>query len=192
MQPLDEGSGLMSEKETHKKARGLRYIIYRRPPHPEFFQIYSSRRIEEKYYQAFIWVIGHSHVVTLRAGRHALVEVLTEKGSVVPRKGIVKKVSIHEPGLEKIQVSEGGVISYTSEFTFSQCTAATYRERHDAAFTGSFDQRLLHTFPEESKDDLRPFTLVDYKVSRGRLEVRSVNAYPQDLTLVTTESTFEI
>lgn len=182
----------MPEKETHKAAQGLRYIIYRRPIHPEFFDIRASRRIEEKYYQASLWVIGHSHVVTVRAGLHSLVEVVTEKGRDVPRRGVLKKVPIEDNGLDRLQVSEGGVISYTSRFTFSQHAASTYRQKHDGAFFDAFDERLLHTFPPEGKDQLRPFTLVDFRAERGRLHVQTVNAYPLDLTLITTDSTFEI
>ena len=139
-----------------------------------------------------IWIIGNSHVVTVRSGRHSIVEVVTEKGQEIPRRGVLKKVPIQERGLDRIQLSEGGVISYTSEFSYRQYSPTAYRESHDSAFVGSFDQRLMHTFPPEEKDGLRPFTLLDFRAERGRLHVQTVNAYPQDLTLVTTESVFEI
>ena len=182
----------MPEKETHKKAGGLRYILYRRPLHPEFFDIKASRRIEEKHYQATIWIIGHSHVVSVQTGRHALVELVTEPGREIPRRGVLKRIPIHDHGLDRIQLSEGGVISYTSEFSVSQHSEATYREGHDDSFVGSFDQRLLYTYEPEGKEGLRPFTLVDFRAEGGRLHVQTVNAYPQNLTLVTTDSTFEI
>lgn len=182
----------MAEKETPKKASDLRYIIYHRPVHPEFFTIHASRRIHEKYYQAGIWVIGNSHVVTVRAGRHSVVEVVTEKGAEVPRRGVLKRVPILENGLDRIQLNEGGVISYTSGFSSERYSHGVYRQQHDGAFVGAFDQRLLHTFEAEEEGGLRPFTLLDFRAERGRLRVRTVNAFPQDLTLVRTDSTFEI
>lgn len=190
--PSRGGKRSMAEKKTPKKASDLRYILYHRPLHPEFFTIRASRRIQEKYYQGSIWVIGNSHVVTVRAGSHVLVEVVMEKGREVPRRGVRKKFPIHDKGLDRIQLNEGGAISYTSEFSFKQYSPSDYRERHDSAFVGSFDQRLIHTFPPEGKDGLRPFTLLDFRAERGRLRIQTVNAFPQDLTLVTTDSTFEV
>ena len=182
----------MPEKEIHKRSRGLRYVIYRRPPHPEFFNIHARRRIEEKYYQASLWIVGNSHVVTVQVGRHCIAEVVIETGRELPRRGILKKVAIHDHGLDRIQVSEGGVISYTSEFSYQQFSSAAYSARHDDVFVGTFDQRLIHTYTSEGKEGLRPFTLVDFRAERGNLHVRTVNAYPQDLTLVSTDTTFEI
>ena len=182
----------MPGKHTRKGSRDLQYTVFRKIIHPEFFGIQSRELVEEEYYRAEIWIIDNGHVVTVRTDRHALVEVVAEKTSDAPRRGVIKKAPIRERGLNKIQLPESDGISYSSEYTLDRLPTETYREQHDTAILAAHDRRLMHTFPPAEPDALSPFTLIDFHVERGALQVSAVHAYPDELTLITTRSTFEI
>lgn len=182
----------MAGGEIHPDANDLQYTIYRKILHPEFFQIFARRKIEEEYYRGEVWIIATGHVVAVTTEKTALVEVVSQKGTGAPRRGVVKTVRIQERGLNRIQIAEPDGISYTSEFTWRKYPNQAYQERHDRAIVEAYDQRLLHTYNGDAEGGLRPFALIDYRASRGRLRVETTHAYPDDLTLVTTDSTFEI
>src|SRR5512137_1529436 len=75
--------------ETLQRVGDLKFALYHRPLHPELFRIHHSRHIERGAYQADIWVIGLSHVLTVQSAGRCVAEVTTDDLEVLPQNGLV-------------------------------------------------------------------------------------------------------
>ena len=58
--------------QTIQRVADLKFVLYRRPLHPELFHIHQSRHLARAAYQADIWVMGLSHVVTVQSNGRCL------------------------------------------------------------------------------------------------------------------------
>ena len=168
----------------------LRFYLYERPLHPELFDIHHDRHILKSGYEAQIWVTGCSHVIGFFRNGTALSEVTADTDSELPERGLLLELPFRGERDHECKRCEG--INYMMSFQVESMSPAVYlKMHHDFAKQGS-KHGLFVPFPMWMANSLTPYTYIDYAAKPNELHVFTFHAFPEDLTIVKTQSIFEL
>ncbi len=173
-----------------QKVASLRFYLYDRPLHPELFDIYHDYQVTMEQYEAQIWVTGCTHVIAFHSGRQSLVEVTADADCELPRNGIQLELPFR--GEKTHETLRQWPIHYMMNFQVESMSPMAYsRTHHELARQGA-RRGLFVPFPTWRSRSLTPFSFMDYEVKPNQLHVFAFHAFPDDLTMVRTQSIFEL
>jgi len=168
----------------------LRFYLYDRPLHPELFDIYHDHHIIKNGYEAQIWVTGCTHVIGFFRDRVSLLQVTAHADNILPQRGQLLEIPFRGERDHECKRAEG--INYMMSFQVEAMSTAVYsRTHHDLARLGA-QRGLFVPFPMWMTRSLTPFTYIDYEAKPNELHVFTFHAFPEDLTIVRTQSIFEL
>jgi len=176
--------------QTKYRVEELLFCLYQRPLHPELFDIHRVKRIEQNRYSAEIWVLGLAHVITVQCGDQILTELITEDSELLPKAGLATSFRFRGEKDHAQSFDDGlkYILSTQVERLTPQLFPATHRDYvHYAENRGIFVK-----FEENCHDGLAPFSFVDFDARDHELHVHTFHAFPEELTLLKTQSIFEV
>jgi hypothetical protein len=174
--------------EKHRVSQ-LQFLLHSRPVHPEFFDIHYEQRIAKPAYDAQIWVTGVSHVIGFYHGATSLVELIADSETPLPETG--RLVTIPFRG-EKDYDLVHGPIRYRMNFQVETLNARLYAKVHEDLTAQAAQKGLFVPFPQWTANGLVPFTYLDYQSKADQLHVFAYHAFVDELTLIKTQSIFEL
>jgi len=177
--------------QTLQRVADQKFVLYRRPLHPELFCIHGSRHVERPAYQAEIWVCGLSHVVTVQSSGRCVTEVTTEDIEVLPQNGLVTSFQFRgeRDHLEKFDDGMHYILSTQVERMNRHLFHASHRDLLDYARARGI-MVLFEEWTEE--ENLAPFSFVDWELRDREMHVQAFHAFPADYTILKTQSIFEV
>jgi len=167
----------------------LTFSLFQRPLHPELFQIYASRQLKTEKYEALIWVTGCTHVVSVFAGDMCLSEVVSTPGQMLPHRGLIERFQFRGPRTHKCTLSRG--ISYMTDFQIEKMSPNLYRQSYADLERFARNRGLFVKFPELEMGGLQPFCYIDFEARRSELHIHTFAAYPDQVTMIKTQSLFD-
>ena len=180
----------MERGRTKQRVEELQFCLYERAVHPELFHIYRVKRVTQARYQAEIWVVGLAHVVTVQSGDRVLTELISEENELLPKNSLATSFKFRGER-DHCQSFPNGmkyILSTQVERMTPQLFPATHRDYvHYAQNRG-----LYVSFDDWAHDGLPPFSFVDFDARDHEFHVHTFHAYPEELTLLKTQSIFEI
>jgi hypothetical protein len=179
----------VEREQTRQSVEDLYFCLYQRPIHPELFHIHLVKRVHQSRYQAEVWVIGLAHVVTVQFEDQILTELITEDTELLPKAGLA--TSFRFRGERDHSQSFNGM-RYILSTQVERLTAQLFPATHRDYVHYARDRGLFVSFEEWSHDGLAPFTFVDLDARDHEFHVHAFHAFPEDLTLLKTQSIFEI
>ena len=168
----------------------LRYYLYNRPLHPELFDIFDSRDVAKRSYEAQIWVTGCSHVIGFYRDGHSLVELTADAEVELPRRGLLLEMPFRGERDHERKRAEG--VHYMMNFQVETMSPMVYSRTHHELARQGMKRGLFVPFPMWMTRSLTPFTYIDYEARPNELHVFAFHAFPEDLTIVKTQSLFEL
>ena len=181
----------MEISETVQRVADLKFVLYRRPLHPELFHIRQSRHLDRAAYQADIWVMGLSHVVTVQSNGRCVTEVTTDDVEVLPHNGLVTTFQFRgeRDHLENFDDGMRYILSTQVERMNQNLFHASHRDL--LAYANS--RGILVRFDEWAEgENLVPFSFLDFEARDRELHLQSFHAFPLDFTIVKTQSIIEV
>ena len=181
----------MEVGQTLQRVSDLKFVLYRRPLHPELFHIHQSRHITRAAYQADIWVMGLAHIVTVQSSGRCVSEVTTDDIEVLPHNGLVTTFQFRgeRDHLEEFDDGMRYILSTQVERMNQNLFHASHRDLLAYAST----RGMLVRFDEWVEgDNLVPFSFLDFEARDRELHVQAFHAYPSDFTIVKTQSIIEV
>ena len=173
-----------------QRVESLRFFLYNRPLHPELFEIYHDHHIIKSGYEAQIWVTGCTHVIGFYRGRTSLVEVTADAENILPERGQLLEMPFRGERDHERKQADG--IDYMMNFQVERMSSGVYsRTHHELARQGA-QRGLFVPFPTWMARSLTPFTYIDYEARPNELHVFTFHAFPSELTIVKTQSLFEL
>ena len=169
----------------------LRFSLYNRPLHPELFDIYHDHHVIKDAYEAQIWVTGCTHVIGFFRDEESLVEVTADADAKLPPRGLLMEIPFRGERDHELLSPRG--VRYIMSFQVETMSPRVYsRTHHELARTGAH-RGLFVPFPMwMTRSPLTPFTYIDYQPKPKHLHVFTFHAFPEDLTIVKTQSIFEL
>ena len=167
----------------------LTFSLFQRSLHPELFQIYASRHLHTEKYEAIIWVTGCTHVVSVFADDACLSEVVSTPGQLLPHRGLIERFQFRGPRSHKCTLSRG--ISYMTDFQVEKMSPNLYLQSHNDLERFARNRGVFVKFPELEVGKLQPFCYVDFEARRTELQIQTFAAYPDQVTMIKTQSLFD-
>lgn len=167
----------------------LRFYLYDRPLHPELFDIYHDHHIVKNSYEAQIWITGCTHAIGFFRPGASMVEVTAHTDVDLPQRG--RLVELPFRGERDYEIKRNGIRHIVSFQVESMSPAVYSKTHHELARLGT-QRGLFVPFPMWMSHSLTPFSYIDYEAKSNDLHVFTFHAFPEDLTIVRTQSIFEL
>ncbi len=168
----------------------LMFSLFQRPIHPELFVIYANRHVRTENYEVQIWITGCSHVISVFGQDDAcLSEVVSAPGQLLPQRGLVERFQFTGPKTHKCTLRRG--LSYMTDFQVEKMSENLYRQSHVDLERFAKNRGIFVKFPPSEDRGPEPFCYVDFEARRKELHVHTFTAYPEQLTMVKTQSLFD-
>ncbi len=179
----------MDSPRINVAVEGLTFSLFQKPLHPELFTIYARRELKTEKYEAHIWVTGCTHVISVFTKDVCLSEVVSVPGQVLPHRGMIERFQFRGPRSHKCTLSRG--VSYMTDFQVEKMTPALYQQSHSDLERFARNRGVFVKFPELETAGLQPFCYVDFEARPQELHVHTFSAYPEQVTIVKTQSLFD-
>ena len=167
----------------------LTFSLFQRTVHPELFQIYAKRQLKTDKYEANIWITGCTHVASVHAKNICLTEVVSAPGQMLPQRGLIERFRFRGPRSHKCTLSRG--LSYMTDFQIEKMSANLYRQSHIDLEKFARNRGVFIKFPALEVDGLQPFCYIDYETRQSELHIHTFAAYPNQVTMIKTQSLFD-
>ncbi|WP_432798951.1 DUF2617 family protein [Poriferisphaera sp. WC338] len=180
----------MSASHKTSSAQVFRLMLYRRPMHPELFNLHARRTERHGDYEVESWITNYGHVVRFQYDDQLLSEVIVDRGDHLPEHGLVHAIPcIGEKDYERDadDAGIGYVTTIQTESLTENLYIATMREMEDfARETGA----ISHKFAAPNGTPC--LTVVDTQKYRKEFHVQSYHMLGSNTTILRTQSIFEI
>jgi hypothetical protein len=178
------------ETSTTRQAIDLHLFLFDRALHPELFHHYANYRVEQGRYHADVWIIGLSHVITVTVGRKSLTELLCPDSEVLPTRGVLTRFRLKgERDLER-HAPDGWHYMVSSQV--ETMDEPLYKSVHTDLVRHATKRGAYYEFERWAEGDLVPFTYIDHEARDSEFHVHAFHAFPQERTLVKTQSILEL
>ena len=167
----------------------LTFSLFQRPLHPELFHIYAKRQLKTEKYEASIWITGCTHVISVFSGDVCLSEVISIPGQMLPQRGLIERFQFRGPRSHKCTLSRG--LSYMTDFQVEKMSNNLYQQSHTDLERFAKNRGMFINFAEEASNGLQPFCYIDFEARRDGLHVHTFSAFPEQLSIVKTQSLFD-
>jgi len=168
----------------------LNFYLYQRPLHPELFKIFRSRRFYQGDYEVIIWVTGCSHLVSVFYKSDCMTELICHPDQTLPTRGLIERFSFRGEKSHSCRWSDG--LGYMMNFQVDAMSANIYRRSHLDLVKMAKKRGLFVQYPQWSKGELIPFSLIDYEAHYDQLHLHTFHAFPEKNTIIKTQSLFNM
>ena len=177
---------MMEKPKTDLLISDLAFTLFQRSIHPELFTIYAKRQIRTENYQADFWATGCTHVLCISTDDACLTELIAKPEQPLPQRGLVEKFQFRGRKKHKCTLSKG--IDYMTDFQVEKMTPAIYQQSQNDLKNFARNRGLYVNFPKGEDSDLQPFTYIDFEARRNELHVHTFHGYPEQATIIKTQS----
>jgi hypothetical protein len=168
----------------------LRLFLFDRPLHPELFEIHQDIRLARGEWDAQIWITGCTHVIGFYRGDQSLLEVVADDQATLPRRG--EMISLPLRGEKAHEKKQLGGIDYMMNFQTETMSPRVYRTTHHEMARKASRRGIFVPFPHWMVNSLTPYSYLTYEARENHLHIMAFHAFPGDLTMVKTQSIFEL
>ena len=179
----------METPKTNLAISELSFSLFQRPLHPELFNIYAKRHLKTEKYETTIWSTGCSHVVSVFTRKQCFTELICLPGQMLPKRGLVEKFQFRGRKNHKCTISKK--LSYMTDFQVEKMSPNLYRQSFVDLERFAKHRGVFVTFPKAAVGGLQPFSYIDFEARRDELHLHTFHAYPDQVTIIKTQSLFE-
>lgn len=177
--------------DTLQRVVDLKFALYHRPLHPELFRIHHSRHVERALYQADLWVIGLSHVLTVQSAGRCVAEVTTDDVEVLPQNGLVTSFPFRGERDHMEEFDDG--MRYILSTQVERMSQNLFHASHRDLLNYGSSRGILATFNDfAGENELAPFTFIDFEARDREFHVQAFHSFPSDYTIIKTQSIVEV
>jgi len=180
----------MDISTVRPKVAQLTFQLLGRSAHPELFHIYKTERVERENYRARVDITADGHVVTWAADKTILTEIASSIHQMVPKGRRIFSVPLRNSSQDSIQIREG--VHYKYEYELERVPAETFWLIQQQLKESSQSHELIQIFDSSGRIAIGGLSFIHLQARCGSLRVQAIHTFPDDLSLVKTESTFSI
>jgi hypothetical protein len=179
-----------SSSQLVQSLQELTFHLYQRPLHPELFKIYRSRQFFQGDYEVVIWITGCSHLVSVFHGNDCLTELICRSNQVLPARGLVERFPFRGERSHACRCAEG--LGYMMNLQVEPMSPNLYRQSHNDLIKMAKKRGLFVPYPQWSRGEMTPFSLIDYEAHYHELHLHTFHAFPEQRTIIKTQSLFNM
>lgn len=168
----------------------LSFRVYSRALHPDWVSTRMHRRLTFRHWSADLRIIDGGHLINWSAGPVRLSEILIGNDCDLPDLGLAFKAGVrHE---RSTTIAPHPSVQYQTCVESERVDAAIFSHLCDEFALDSSRHRLFHRAKAENRLAPQPLCLLRIEAAARRLSVFAVHTFPDELSILRTESLFEI
>ena len=108
---------------------------------------------------------------------------------MLPQRGLIERFQFRGPKSHKCTLSRG--VSYMTDFQVEKMSSNLYRQSHVDLERFAKNRGVFVKFKESEASGLQPFCYIDYEARQKELHIHTFAAYPDQTTIIKTQSLFD-
>lgn len=180
----------MDVSSGRTRVADLAFQVYGRTMHPEWFVTRAHRRYAQAGWEVHVRIIEGGHVLLWACGPIRLTEVLNGHESALPPAGRIFDSPVRHERSTMLRPADHVV--YQSCFSAERIEPAVFDHLNDELLLDARRDGLLYRFAPSSRLSPAPLSRVDVEPLARGLSVRTFHTFPDERTIVRTQSLFEL
>jgi hypothetical protein len=168
----------------------LQFLLLGRPVHPELFKIHCSQDVRKGPYEARLWITQAGHVVSFHLGKTTLTEVVTDDPQKLPQRR--RLLTLPFKGEQDESLLYAQQVRYMANSQVETVSQRLYRAIHQELSQAGQRRGMLKILAPGEGQELGALSLIEYDAQANRLGVFAYHAFPAELTIIKTQSIFEV
>lgn len=166
----------------------LVFQLYRRPLHPELFDILAVRRIQRDGYELILRITRTGHVISWQHRGIHLTEVAAAAAEALPETGRLLSYRLRGEHCGKVAC---GPVSYHTTFQVEILPPEIFLHVHDEILADGDKRGLLYNFRPNHRLALAPLGLIAAELRAECLFLSSFHTFPDEHTVVKSQTLIE-
>lgn len=179
----------MSVFSARPRVNDLIFCLYDRPIHPELFDIVATRKLRREEYELSVWITQTGHVLSLTSPHFQLTELTACSSQPLPERRC--RLHLRMKGEHSQSLPLARDFRYQSSFQIESVSSEIFVHVHDEILADGSKRGLLHHFNPSCRLSLSPLGFVTLEAKRGLLLFSSFHTFPEENTIVKTQSLIE-
>jgi hypothetical protein len=167
----------------------LAFRIFSRPVHPDWFTARQFRRVAREGWEADVRIIEGGHAVIFRAGPVRLTEVLSGPETPLPEPGLLFHSALRHERTAALRPDP--TVEYQTCFEVERVDPEVFAHLSDEMTLDASHGRLFHRFAPVDRLAPAPITHVHLEARAKGLTVHAFHTFPDERSIVRTQSLFE-
>jgi len=180
---------LLELELSKQRSADLNFFLYRRALHPELFHIFLDKHVEYSNFQADIWVLGLTHLVTLQSGGTLVTELTAQPSDLLTDRNLVTQFRFR--GERDFQYRFNDNLRYIFSSQIEDTTEHIFRTTHRDLVQYAQTRGLYVPYEQWTVNGLVPFSFIDYEMRQYELQIHAYHAFPGEWRILRTQSIFE-
>lgn len=167
----------------------LEFSLYSRPLHPELFRVFAEKRLSVEGLTVRLCLIGGGHLAEVVHGHGVLTEAAAARGECPPKAGLLHTIPFRGERTQDFTWRNG--VRYCMALQVEQLSPPHYHKVHRELLDCG-EHALFHGFEEPHPGRPGAFSYIDFELRRGEVLIQAFHAFPEELTIVRTQSLLEV
>lgn len=179
----------MSVDSLRPRVCDLVFQLYGRPLHPELFDILAMRKILREDYAINVWITRTGHVISWENRDVHLTEVTAAADQLLPEKRRLLHQRLRGEHCKTLPCAHG--IHYQMSFQVEVLPPEIFLHVHDEILADGSKRGLLYNFQPNHRLSLSPLGFIAIEARAGCLFLSTFHTFPEEHTIVKTQSLIE-
>ncbi len=179
----------MSVSFTRPDVANLVLRTYGRGLHPDLLCYHKSMRVVTPELSLDVQLIPAGHALILRSRDQIVTEVISDRHEAHSARGRLFEQRFKGTHVESIDFESG--IHYDVSCTLEKFSLAVFLRQHEELVADGAKASLFAEFPGTNRFSPGPLSLMRAEVCRRSVVVHAYHTFPDQLTVVKTQSLFE-
>ncbi len=179
----------MDAIEIRPRVADLVYHLYDRPLHPELFEVLAVRCVAKRDYVLTVRITRTGHAISWDSPMGHLTEVAAAAGATLPTHRALFRHKMRGERNESLNWRPG--LKYQTSYQVESLNDEVYEHIHDEILRDGLKRGLLHNFRPHNRLAMSPLGFVTTEAWAGNLVVSSFHTFPEERTVVKTQSLIE-
>ncbi len=167
----------------------LRFQVFSRSIHPDWFAVKSHRRIVQENWEADVRIVSGGHAISWRSEGLRITETLTLAETALPEPGLLFHSNL---GRERtVHLRPGGGLDYQTSFEVERCDPEVFAHLCDEAALDASRHTLVHSFASSNRLAPSAVSQIRFEPRARGLSIHTFHAFPTERAIVRTHSLFE-
>ncbi|MEM9083327.1 MAG: hypothetical protein AAGB34_07005 [Planctomycetota bacterium] len=178
----------MSSQTKSTSLQAYRLLLYRKPLHPELFDVRGRRTIEHAEYAFELWVAPGTHILRFEHNDVCATELITDIEDAIPERGLLSALPCAGEREHEQEFSDS--IKYMASVQTEQLPESLYKDTYDELVDfGRMNEAIIHEWLDEENG--RCASVVDVQRFRREVHVQAYHMLARGGVVLRSQSIFE-
>ena len=179
----------MSPSSPSPRVADLRFQVFARSIHPDWFSVKAHRRVVQDLWEVDIRIVAGGHAVAWRSEGFRMTETLTGPDAALPEPGLLFHSHVRHERTTRLQ--PGGGLDYQTSFEVERCDVEVFDHLCAELALDASRHALFSSFASTNRLAPAALSFIQFEPRAKGLSLHTFHTFPAERAIVRTHSLFE-